>query len=433
MCILENNPRIKNKILQEPLFSESTKTGLLNSLLSKMRFIFSKVLTTKFTEFIAEEQGVEELLFFENKHISNHPLFTSFENKLKNGYWEYLLKKYPLFQECVENVIERTAINIEQCIKDLFLDASILQSHFGIRVAKKNALIKNLFLTEGCREYQLCSFIIEFDDHKKIVYKPTRAKTNTSWLALQKWLRAYSSPFVPLIPFTFEKESYAWQEFITKEQLKKKSDIKKFVFQNGCINALAFLLGAKDLHSLNIFPTSSGLSIIDGEAMFSPVIDRKYITKKDVMDCGILFTGAKIYLSNYQFIKRISDNDTHTWILNHRKEYIKGFKTMYHFFLKHKKKLMEDLTNPSGALKDFYTANVRFFINLMHNYSATLLNIRTELEHIENFEKEIEKISFCDASKIEEIQNFEKYHLRQFSIPTFYTDSNTTSISTIYR
>ena len=426
--ILENNAMIKSKVLDEPLFSKQAKSNILIYLSEKMFLISYSFLPKKFEEFIIQEQGSNEISFLDRKKIKEHSLFKSFENKLKQGYWEELVQQYPLLQKFIKNVIEQSVKNLEQFKDHLFQDASILYSSYGINVTHKKDLITNLTFTKSSREYQQCSYIVELDN-QKILYKPSRAKTYAAWTAFQNWLKIHKSPFLPLIPFTLEKESYAWQEFVTELHLTKKSSIRKFLYENGCLLAIAFLLGTVDLHERNVFSTSKGLAFIDGECMFSPIIHRKYPQKKTALICGIIYKISPYMNHSLQFIEKKEISRKNEWIYSHKKELIKGFKTMYRFFLKKKESFLNDLIDDEGSLIDFQKAKIRFMMNFSKNYFNVFFNSSQELEREKNFEEEIAKIAFCDACKIPEILEFEKFHLRQFSFPTFYTNCTSRTYS----
>lgn len=109
-------------------------------------------------------------------------------------------------------------------------------------------------------------------DKGKIAYKPRPGGTAVGLRNLIAKLRNdYNVPLDFGVPETLDYKDYAWMTWIDSVPCEQATDVSRYYYRLGQLNALAWLLGANDLHSENIIAFGDTPYVVDVETIVTPI------------------------------------------------------------------------------------------------------------------------------------------------------------------
>ena len=134
--------------------------------------------------------------------------------------------------------------------------------------------------------------ILEFENNKKILYKPRSLKLDYNFNELLKWLNTKGLTLELKDIKIIDKDNYGYVEFVNNSSCNSEELIKKYYIRSGYLLSLIYSLNGSDIHYENIIANGENPIIIDLETLFNPKIDLN-----ELIDDGEKFAIEKIYES----------------------------------------------------------------------------------------------------------------------------------------
>ncbi|MDO4478682.1 MAG: DUF4135 domain-containing protein [Lachnospiraceae bacterium] len=189
---------------------------------------------------------------------------------IKNGaVLRSMAVKYPLFIRQTVTFIWLQIRHIEEIMDAVENELeSVFFTIFGTRdmpgIKKVSASLSDRH--NGGRSVH----IIEFEDGRKIVYKPAHAGINRAFAAWMAYIseKGGESPF--MLPLSIDTEKGSFVQFIEAKPLAKPEEAAVFFRRMGFLMGIIYLLHGNDLHMENIIAVGSEPVIIDLETMIAP-------------------------------------------------------------------------------------------------------------------------------------------------------------------
>lgn len=195
--------------------------------------------------------------------------YESFYCILKNdkNYKEELYKEYPVLFRLIATKI----VNLKQYLVELLTyfekDKHLLVDEYGI---SPKARLLHLHLGGGdSHKKGKTVTTLEFDDGKKIVYKPRSLSIDIEFQKFLEWINFKSSYESKLkITKILDKNNYGWSEFIDYNTCNSKEEVSSFYYQLGQLLAVLHVMNATDFHYENIISHGKHPVLIDLESLF---------------------------------------------------------------------------------------------------------------------------------------------------------------------
>lgn len=112
--------------------------------------------------------------------------------------------------------------------------------------------------------------ILTFASGARVVYKPRTVGLEAAWNGFLGWLAAAGAPDAPPALRFIVREGYGWAEFAAHGALPDGAAAEAYFRSAGGLLAVAWLLGARDLHMDNVVATLVGPVVVDAEAVLQP-------------------------------------------------------------------------------------------------------------------------------------------------------------------
>lgn len=112
--------------------------------------------------------------------------------------------------------------------------------------------------------------VVEFEDGRRLVYKPRSLKVEIRFQELLGWLneRGDHSPFRTLK--ILDCGEYGWTEFVSAQSCRSADELRRFYERQGGYLALLYALEATDFHYENLIAAGEHPVLIDLESLFQP-------------------------------------------------------------------------------------------------------------------------------------------------------------------
>lgn len=305
--------------------------------------------------------------------------------------------------------------------------------------------------------------IIEFNDGKKIVYKPRSLQIDLFFNKLLYFLVEKNE-----IGFKWfkiiNKGNYGWCEFVSYTECKTTQEIEEYYYRLGFLLCILYVLEATDFHYENIIAMGGHPMLIDLESFFHPYIPIEGTETNQGMDKSVLRTGilpltfmrnrenndisglsdvsnVKSYLNNIEvisnekgepFIERKKDflsegknlptfkGKKHN-ISSYRSFFKKGFKSCYNIILSNKEKIINEIDNIKECqVRVLFRDTVVYSHLLNEAYHPTLLKEKENVFEHFSWLKEV----IPDYKIIEKLVKYEIEDLQNMDIPLFVSEVN---------
>lgn len=364
----------------EPLYLHTAKrinneSGSNTSLWTPEAFFPLKYLYYEHMDFIA---GNAFRHFFDEKtkDLSPENQVTYMEQctlSQYSRYWRELLQKYPVLKELADRWSEDFCAHALMLKIRLERDIREIREHFTENTGKI------LSVGRGSSDIHQgkCVHIIEFENGKKIVYKPRSLQLDRVWqdylqdMALKSGIGSFR------VPWIIQKKDYGYEEFISREPVAGKKGFAEYFYRCGFLLGIAYVLQGNDLHAENLIACGNHPVLIDLETgirgcantVFSDVknpIEKRYdydsvlrtnllpfLTSGRTLRGGdAAFTADRSGLQNLPY-----DNTGKRSGEQYVKEIQKGFRLAYDTVKKH------------GITERFSQCSVRFLIRNTSSYA----------------------------------------------------------------
>ncbi|WP_027087444.1 type 2 lanthipeptide synthetase LanM family protein [Cohnella panacarvi] len=113
--------------------------------------------------------------------------------------------------------------------------------------------------------------ILEFNDEKKVVYKPKSLAIDHAFGDLIAWLEQRAVPVRLRTPKVWNRGDYGWAEWIANDPCKVMSGISAYYRNYGGLVCLVYLLSGNDFHAENIVAAGNVPVLIDLETLLHPL------------------------------------------------------------------------------------------------------------------------------------------------------------------
>ena len=267
-----------SKINIELLF-ESVEVGLLNILapISGRVLIRETEIKRRKNELIGSDKR-ERFLYF-NNFLNN------------DKYILNLFYKYPV----LFNILRKKTLSyvnfIIEALKRIEKDYDEIKDKLNIDILNESLI--NINTGAGDEHNDGKSVIIlEFENNKKILYKPRNLKLDYNFNELLKWLNTKGLTLELKDIKIIDKDNYGYVEFVNNSSCDSEELIKKYYIRSGYLLSLIYSLNGSDIHYENIIANGENPIIIDLETLFNPKIDLN-----ELIDDGEKFAIEKIYES----------------------------------------------------------------------------------------------------------------------------------------
>lgn len=111
---------------------------------------------------------------------------------------------------------------------------------------------------------------VDFDDGRRIVYKPRDLAPHTQLTAILEYLSTATPGLFPRTPRTLARTGYGWAEHIAALPLFTWEDADLFYRRQGALLALLHLVRAADVHYENLVAHGDQPVLVDVETLFHP-------------------------------------------------------------------------------------------------------------------------------------------------------------------
>lgn len=181
---------------------------------------------------------------------------------------KYILEfynKYPVLYELLDKKLSNTFKYVKLIITQFENSKLSIESYFNL----SNLVVSKIHFNVGDTHSDGKSVcILEFDNGRKLVYKPRNMSVDVNLdLFAKEFSATFDLPNVLFIPRTFSKDSYSFVEFIQEKECNSIQDVKTYYNNMGKLLAFLHIFGAKDYHGENILAHQSAPYLIDNETI----------------------------------------------------------------------------------------------------------------------------------------------------------------------
>lgn len=265
--------KIASSIISKKL-NEVKSLDICSSLIKEDLFedLFLKYLTKDISSITYRTLIFEFNLAIQNEFISCskiEDIQSTYQELIQNSeYIDYLKDKYPFLVKKVVNRIHLFSNSFIKLIFRLNNDIELIEKHFEC----DELIVTNIIRGQGDSHHGADSVtIVEFDNNKKIVYKP---RPVTSEFSFQKFLIWCNSRLDGLKLKTLKvvpRDGYGWVEYVQHESVVTQDKINNYYYRYGLLIAAMDCLNATDIHFENLIASGEHPVIIDLENIFQPI------------------------------------------------------------------------------------------------------------------------------------------------------------------
>jgi type 2 lantibiotic biosynthesis protein LanM len=112
--------------------------------------------------------------------------------------------------------------------------------------------------------------IVQFESGSRLVYKPRSLALDVAFNRFLQWMNSGLAVPVKVLR-VLDRGSHGWVEFAAHAEVANSDDAARYFQRSGALMAVAWLLGAVDLHMENIVASADGPVLVDTEMLCQPV------------------------------------------------------------------------------------------------------------------------------------------------------------------
>lgn len=223
---------------------------------------------------IALEDSLSELdiLYYEHLNVLVNSAFwemwetsmsekSDFSEKKYRQCWEHMFAEMPRVKELVSRWDEDYIKHITNMIKRIKSNWHEICAKIGTSEIK----IEKIDGGDSDVHEGKCVHIIEFDNGKKIVYKPRALKLDCQWYQYLQKIAEVSGIGSFFVPWVLDKEDYGFEEFVCAKPIENKEEFARYFYRCGFLLGIAYVLQGSDLHNENLIAHGEYPVLIDLE------------------------------------------------------------------------------------------------------------------------------------------------------------------------
>lgn len=281
-----------------------------------------------------------------------------------------------------------------------------------------------------------CVYVLEFENNKKLVYKPHSLKTDIVWKEFCTKFYEFTNIKINYVEAK-DYNNYGYTEFIEYKGVENKQHLKKFFKNAGMLLCLTYAIGANDMNLENLIENGTDLYIIDTETIIG-YFNKDYnirktgflVIEKDVKN---VFTVNTIF--DLAGLTGVKDGSKNLPILDNKvytaKDFIDeicdGFEFLYDKLLKLDDEQIKQLKNiiTDCSIRYILRATV-YYYNMI-----CITNLKEYLKDSFLYFCEIERFSNLDIDDYGSYFNVylsERNALLKRDIPIFYNKKETSDL-----
>ena len=134
--------------------------------------------------------------------------------------------------------------------------------------------------------------ILEFENGRRLVYKPRSMGTERAFAAILAWCNAVQGGEICRAAAVTVRQGYGWQEFIPQLPCETEAGVRRYYERAGALLCILYVLHGTDCHMGNIIASGEYPVLIDVETLFQP------LSESSVLATGLLpEPGAEFNIS----------------------------------------------------------------------------------------------------------------------------------------
>ena len=191
--------------------------------------------------------------------------YRHFVQALRDAHLEPLIRRYPVLARILA-MRARFWVNASaEFVERLAADRNCLAKTFGIDPFTPVAHLTT-GLGEGHRRGR--SVIrVRFASDTEILYKPRSLSIDLAFYGLLEWLNARGLTPCQKTLRVLNRQTHGWVEPVVPEPMSTDGEIRMYFERAGGLLAVAYVLGATDLHRGNVIAAGSDLVLVDLESI----------------------------------------------------------------------------------------------------------------------------------------------------------------------
>lgn len=330
-CTFENycKNNIENKILIIffPLFKDATiefknylnTTNFTKSNIDKIHTQFCINLYQQLFGISSKTLVLELNVAKVNNKLENDNGFDSYIELLQNfDYIKEIIAEYPILFRLVITKIVFWFDNSKSIIGRLNKDFDSLLLKFKIETRKINSFE---FGKSDLHNNGQSVIIVNFDNNKRIVYKPRDLEVDIVFQKFCYFLNLQTKKVLFPRIILINKRNYGWVEFINHRQ--KHSELKEYYYRYGATIAIVYILKGSDFHFENLIANERFPHLVDLECLFRqkllnkeaiPVLDLETVSDSFLLPTFIKSVSGKV--TDISALNLLDDNDSNTIIID---------------------------------------------------------------------------------------------------------------------
>ncbi len=179
-----------------------------------------------------------------------------------------IYSQYPVLAELVGRTVDRWMVVVQEFLSRLDRDAEALSLKFGDAGAELGAVSRIECRLSDRHNGGRSVFLVHFESGADVVYKPKDLQIDHAFAELLQWLSVHGFPCRLRVPRVLPREDYGWAERIERRACHSESGVSTYFYRFGCLLAVAYALGATDLHSENVIASGDEPVVLDLETLF---------------------------------------------------------------------------------------------------------------------------------------------------------------------
>lgn len=216
-------------------------------------------------------------------------------NNNKNKY--KLLEKVPVLARNIVEITENYITYIKEIIERYISDYADIRKEF---LEDKIVKLYSINIGQGDTHKNGKSVaILNFQNDKKVVYKPRSLSIDMGYNKFLKWLNTKKIKHKLKIITSINKKQYGWQRYVENKECQTNGQVERYYYRMGVLIGVLFTLNSTDMHYENIIANGEFPEIVDLETIISNNIYHSYednfplkVVLNTILGSGITNTGS---------------------------------------------------------------------------------------------------------------------------------------------
>lgn len=187
---------------------------------------------------------------------------------LRHGGVEAVLARSPVLARLVSAAAERWVHAAGEMLHRLDADGALLDDHFAARSGRGRVVALRTRLSDPHRGGRTAAWL-RFAGGAEVVYKPRSVAMEAGFHDLLRWLDAVGVRPTLRALRVVERGSHGWMEFARPAPCASAAAVERFHRRAGMLLALAYALGAGDLHADNVVACGEHPVLVDLEVLLA--------------------------------------------------------------------------------------------------------------------------------------------------------------------